>query len=202
MLQLNLRLAVKQICDLVGSSSSKKATVRPATPALAAGPTFSDNRSESLLWPVLVLGPIDQVFENHKVYPSLQPGTNSLDMLTPIHKTKTIPLVLVHSALTEINGERSPVPSPSMQAPRLLCSAPLKLQGSGSPPSTLSLRSNTLITTIASFVPAVEQPISRLGEPAEFPLIGSRKKVDERSCLLESRCLPNDLRHGNFLAPL
>ena len=26
------------------------------------------------------------MFENHEVYPSLQPGTNSLDVLTPMHK--------------------------------------------------------------------------------------------------------------------
>jgi hypothetical protein len=132
MLQLNLCLAVKQICELIGSSSSKKATVLPATPALAAGPTFSDNRSESLLQPVL--GPIDQVFVNHEVYPSFQPGTNSLDVLTPIHKTNRH-LSCRSIRLTEFNGEQSPVPSPSMQASRLLCSAPLKLQGSGSPPS-------------------------------------------------------------------
>jgi hypothetical protein len=163
MLQLNLCLAVKQICELIGSSSSKKATVLPATPALAAGPTFSDNRSESLLQPVL--GPIDQVFVNHEVYPSFQPGTNSLDVLTPIHKTNRH---LSCGPFGSRNSTGSNPPSRARQCkPRAYCVVlPSNFKGPALLLVTLSLRSNALITTITSFVPAVEPTISCLGKPA------------------------------------
>jgi hypothetical protein len=132
----------------------------------------------------------------HELYPSLQTWEQQLGHVdSNPHNKKTPPRIGRSIQLPrnsngpqlsqEDRRESSPISGPLMQAPRLVCSPPhSNFKGPAPPLAILSLNSNALalITTIASFVPAVaRRTIPRFGEPAWFPLVGSRKKVDERS---------------------
>lgn len=193
-----------------------------ATPASASdpGPLFSENRAGSLFHSSiqLVRGPIDQLFANHhQVHPSLQPGEHQLWTRSLQSTQQQDPSRIGRSAsshrLTERNGPRRissverppPVPSPSMQAPRLVLTS-LKFPGSGSPSSNLSLNSNARITTtIASFVPCCDttQSFHALVSQHGFRSWVVEEKVDKRTRSLDLVVFPmNDLRHCSFLTPM